>query len=63
MFTDQYHLNNFIHRTSLMSALAFKIGEGKKPFKQYLLDLLFYSACCQVGFSAIYYPFTGRDYK
>jgi hypothetical protein len=63
MFTDQYHLNNFIHRSALMSALVIKIGEGKKPWKHYVYDLLFYSACYQAGFSALYYPFTSRDYK
>ena len=63
MFTDQYHLNNFIHKASLMSALVLKIGEGKKPLKHYLLDLLFYTACYQAGFAATYYPFTSRDYK
>src|SRR5688572_604515 len=30
MVTDQYHLNNFIHKSALMSALIIKIGEGKK---------------------------------
>src|SRR5262245_8397401 len=39
MFTDQYHLNNFIQRTALVSALVIKFGEGKKPFKHYLYDL------------------------
>ena len=63
MFTDQYHLNNFIHKTALMSALVIKIGEGKKPFKHYLYDLLFYTACYQAGFAATYYPFTSRSYK
>jgi len=63
MFTDQYHLNNFIHKAALMSALVIKLGEGKKPFKHYVLDLLFYSACYQAGFAATYYPFTSRNYK
>ena len=63
MFTDQYHLNNFIHKEALMSALIIKIGEGKKPFKHYVYDLLFYSACYQAGFAATYYPFTSRNYK
>jgi len=63
MFTDQYHLNNFIHKTALMSALIIKIGEGKKPFKHYVYDLLFYTACYQAGFAATYYPFTSRNYK
>ena len=63
MFTDQYHLNNFIHKSALMSALVIKIGEGKKPLKHYLYDLLFYTACYQAGFAATYYPFTSRDYK
>lgn len=63
MFTDQYHLNNFIHKSALTSALVIKIGEGKKPFKHYLLDLLFYTACYQAGFAATYYPFTSRNYK
>jgi len=63
MFTDQYHLNNFINRAAIMSALVIKIGEGKKPFKHYLLDLLFYTVCHQVGFAATYYPFTARSSK
>lgn len=63
MLTDQYHLNNFIHKSALTSALVIKIGEGKRPWKHYLLDLAFYSACYQAGFSALYYPFTSRDYK
>ena len=49
MFTDQYHLNNFINRVALMSALVVKIGEGKKPLKHYLFDLLFYTVCHQAG--------------
>lgn len=63
MFTDQYHLNNFINKASLMSALVIKLGEGKKPLKHYILDLIFYSACYQAGFAATYYPFTGRIFK
>ena len=63
MITDQYHLNNFIQRSALMSALIIKIGEGKKPFKYYLLDLLYYTACHQIGFAATYYPFSSRKYK
>jgi hypothetical protein len=63
MFTDQYHLNNFIHKAAITSALVIKIGEGKKPFKHYVFDLLYYSACYQAGFAALYYPFTSRNYK
>ena len=63
MFTDQYHLNNFIHKSALTSALIIKIGEGKKPFKHYVYDLLFYTACYQAGFAATYYPFTSRNIK
>ena len=63
MFTDQYHLNNFIQRTAIISALIIKIGEGKKPFKHYLFDLAYYSACYSAGFAATYYPFTSRNYK
>lgn len=29
MFTDQYHLNNFIQRAAITAALVIKIGEGK----------------------------------
>ena len=57
MFTDQYHLNNFINRAAWGTALVIKIGEGKKPFKQYLLDFLYYGLCHQAGFAATYYPF------
>ncbi len=63
MFTDQYHLNNFIQRSALVSALVIKIGDGKKPLKHYLLDIVYYTACYQLGFSSTYYPFTSRDYK
>lgn len=57
MFTDQYHLNNFINRSAWISAFVIKIGEGKKPFKHYLFDFLYYTACYQAGFSLTYYPF------
>jgi len=57
MFTDQYHLNNFINKAAWSSALVFKIGEGKKPFKQYVFDALFYTFCHQAGFALTYYPF------
>ena len=63
MFTDQYHMNNFIQKTAIMSALVIKIGEPKKPFKHYVYDLLWYTMCYQVGFAAAYYPFTSRNYK
>ena len=63
MFTDQYHLNNFIQKTAIMTALVIKIGEGKKPFRHYVYDLLWYTACYQAGFAATYYPFTSRNYK
>ena len=63
MFTDQYHLNQFIHRSAMVSALIIKLGEGKRPFKHYVYDLLYYTACYQAGFSLMYYPFTSRKYK
>ena len=63
MFTDQYHLNNFIHKSALTSALVIKIGEGKKPFKHYVYDLIWYTVCYQAGFAVTYYPFTSRNYK
>jgi len=63
MFTDQYHLNNFIQKTAIMSALVIKIGEPKKPFKHYVYDLLWYTMCYQAGFAAAYYPFSSRNYK
>ena len=58
MFTDQYHLNNFINKTAWGSAIVIKIGEKRKPFKQYLLDFLYYGLCHQAGFAATYYPFS-----
>ncbi len=61
MFTDQYHLNNFINKASLATALVIKIGEGKRPFLHYVLDFLYYTACHQLGFVATYYPF--KDYR
>src|SRR5438874_5424588 len=57
MCTDQYHLNNFINRGAWVTAIVLKIGEGKKSFKQYLFDFLYYSICHQLGFSITYYPF------
>lgn len=63
MVTDQYHLNNFIQRAGIVTAIALKFGEDKKPFKHYLLDALFYALCYQAGFSLLYYPFTSRNYK
>jgi len=63
MFTDQYHLNNFIQKTAIMSALVIKIGAPKQPFRYYVYDLLWYTLCYQVGFAATYYPFTSRNYK
>jgi hypothetical protein len=62
MFTDQYHLNNFIQRASLTAALVIKIGEGKKPFRHYVFDALYYTACYQVGFHSIYYPIKSKNY-
>ncbi len=61
MFTDQYHLNNFIQRASMTGALVIKIGEGKKPFRHYLFDALYYTICYQAGFHAIYYPIARRN--
>ncbi len=61
MLTDQYHLNNFIHRASMTAALVIKIGEGKKPFRHYLFDALYYTACYQLGFSGVYYTFKSRQ--
>lgn len=58
--TDQYHLNNLIHKATMTAALVIKIGEGKKPFKQYLFDALYYTACYQVGFGSVYYYFKSR---
>jgi hypothetical protein len=60
MFTDQYHLNNFIQRGSMTAALVIKIGERKKPFRHYVFDALYYTACYQVGFGSVYYYFKGR---
>jgi hypothetical protein len=62
MFTDQYHLNNFIQRASLTAALVIKIGEKKKPFRHYVFDALYYTACYQVGFHSMYYPIKTRNY-
>ena len=56
--TDQYHLNNFIGRSAIITAVVIKIGEGKKPFKYYLFDFLYYALCYQAGFALTYYPFS-----
>ena len=58
--TDQYHLDNFIHRSTLTAALVIKIGEGKKPFKHYVFDALYYTAAYQLGFGSVYYYFKSR---
>lgn len=58
MVTDQYHLNNFINRMAWGAAMIVKIGEKKRPFKQYLLDFLYYTACHQTGFALTYYPYS-----
>jgi hypothetical protein len=58
--TDQYHLNNFIQRSAITAALVIKIGEGKKPFRQYVFDALYYTACYQAGFGGVYYYFKSR---
>lgn len=62
-FTDQYHLNTFINRLAWTSTVVIKIGEGKKPLKHYLLDILYYTVCHQAGFALTYYPFSpgGKD--
>lgn len=57
MFTDQYHLNNFINKAAWTSALVIKIGEGKRPLKHYILDLIYYNLCHFAGFALTYYPF------
>jgi hypothetical protein len=61
MLTDQFHLNNFIHRATMTAALVIKIGEGKRPFKNYVYDVLYYTAAYQAGFGSIYYPFKARN--
>jgi hypothetical protein len=63
MFTDQYHLDNFINKTAWMSAVMIRMGEGKKPFTHYLLDMLYYTACHQLGFAMTYYPFSKNHKK
>jgi len=62
MFTDQYHLNNFINKVAWTSTIVIKIGVRKKPLKHYLFDLLYYTICHQAGFVLTYMPFT-RDKK
>lgn len=61
MCTDQYHLNNFIQRASITTAIVVKIGKRKQPFRQYVFDALYYTACYQAGFAAAYYPFKWRN--
>ena len=56
MFTDQYHLNNFIQKSALTAALVIKIGEGKKPIRHYIFDAIYYTLCYQAGFHLIYQP-------
>jgi hypothetical protein len=58
--TDQYHLNNFIHRGAITAALVVKIGEGKKPLRHYIFDVLYYTAAYQLGFGSVYYYFKSR---
>jgi len=54
--TDQYHLNNFIHRATLTGAIVLKFGQ-KQKFLYYVYDFLYYTVCYQAGFAATYYPF------
>jgi hypothetical protein len=61
MFTDQYHLNNFINRASIAAAIVIKIGQKKRPFKQYVFDMLYYTATYQAGWCLTYLPFTPND--
>ena len=63
MFTDQYHLNNFIQKTAILTALVIKIREPKQPFLHYVYDFLYYTFCYQAGFVVTYYPFISRNYK
>jgi hypothetical protein len=62
MFTDQYHLNNFIQKSAMTAALVIKIGEKRKPLRHYLYDILYYTACYQLGFGSIYYPLKARSH-
>ena len=61
MFTDQYHLNNFIQKAAMTTAIVIKIGEKKKPFRHYVFDALYYTACYQLGFGSVYYTFKSRN--
>jgi hypothetical protein len=63
MFTDQYHLNNFINRAAWTSTLVLKICEGKKPFIHYVYDFIYYTICNLLGFSITYYPFAAYRAK
>jgi hypothetical protein len=58
--TDQYHLDNFIQRAAITTSLVIKVGEGKKPFRHYLFDALYYTAAYQLGFGSVYYYFKSR---
>jgi hypothetical protein len=57
MFTDQYHLNNFINRGALTAAIVIKLGDKKRRFGYYVKDFIFYTACYQAGWAATYLPF------
>jgi hypothetical protein len=61
MFTDQYHLNNFLFRAGIATAIVIKIGEKKRPFRQYVFDMLYYTAAYQAGWSLTYLPFIPND--
>jgi hypothetical protein len=61
MLTDQYHLNNFLNRASIAAAIVIKIGQKKQPFKQYVYDMLYYTATYQAGWCLTYLPFTPND--
>jgi hypothetical protein len=56
--TDQYHFNNFINKTAWVSTIMIKMSEPRKSFKHYFLDMLYYTACHQMGFALTYYSFT-----
>jgi hypothetical protein len=61
--SQTFNLKGFINKMAWTSAFVVKLCEGKKPFKQYLPDFLYYSLCHQAGFALTYYPFKGYKGK
>lgn len=53
-FTDGWHGANTTHKTAIIGAICFNIGDRKRPFKYYLYDFVVYSLSYSTGFWITY---------